>query len=61
MIELNKIYNENCFETMKKMAENNIKVDGLKTNTFSKKVRTKSRNCKDDFPRKIKVQTIEIK
>lgn len=31
MIELNKIYNENCFETMKKMAENNIKVDVILT------------------------------
>lgn len=29
MFELNHIYNENCFETMKKMAENNIKVDTI--------------------------------
>lgn len=31
MFELNHIYNENCFETMKKMAENNIKVDVILT------------------------------
>ena len=31
MFELNHIYNEDCFETMKKMAENNIKVDIILT------------------------------
>ena len=31
MIELNKIYNEDCFETMKKMVENNLKVDVILT------------------------------
>lgn len=31
MFELNRIYNEDCFKTMKKMVENNIKVDVILT------------------------------
>jgi len=31
MIELNKIYQEDCFETMKKMEEGNIKIDAVLT------------------------------